>query len=192
MKEHLDDLTIAEFVTLISGDTSVLVAKGEKVSFARIAKVTRDIVFEYREITDSKGLKTYISDLTDMTQARFEEIVFASCVMLIDVGLTDEAKTILADYGIATSGMTESRLKAFVLSRLNKARNTGKKIIEEYGSSVKEGNIKREFDEMTATLMAHFKFQIDMATMKATIYGHLICRFRAEIKAQAEALKKNK
>lgn len=39
--------------------------------------------------------------------------------------------------------------------------------------------------------MAHFKFQIDPATIKATLYANLVARHNREIKALMAALRKN-
>ena len=50
--------------------------------------------------------------------------------------------------------------------------------------------IRAQFDAQTAAIMAHFKFQIDPATIKATLYANLVARHNREIKAQMAALKK--
>ncbi len=50
--------------------------------------------------------------------------------------------------------------------------------------------IRGHFDAQTATMMAHFKFQIDPDTIKATLYANLVARHNREIKAQMAAMRK--
>ena len=47
-----------------------------------------------------------------------------------------------------------------------------------------------EMQRQSEIQMAHFKFQIDVSNMKATLYAHLVARFNREIKAHVEAFKK--
>ena len=87
--------------------------------------------------------------------------------------------------------MSDQRINAEVTSRLERAKRIVAKV--EIKEPTKESDvsiIRKSFDEQTAALMAHFKFQIDISTMKANLYAHLVSRFNREIKAQQAAMKK--
>lgn len=85
--------------------------------------------------------------------------------------------------------MTDQRVVAEVKSRLGRAKRDVAEI-EQGKEETPEVNIRREFDEQTAALIAYFKFQIDTETMKAPIYAHLVARYIRDLKVQKAALKK--
>lgn len=87
--------------------------------------------------------------------------------------------------------MNDQRVTAEIKSRLERAKSTIEKI-ENESKKDKPGsiNFRRVFDTQTAMLMAHFKFQIDTSTMKATVYAHLVDQHNREVKAMRAALKK--
>lgn len=187
MIESLDKLTIGRFIDLLCGDKDVLLSKHEKVSDTRLAIALRNIVFEYREIADPSGAKAYISDVEDLLKAKVSVSLFTVCSNIANMGETDKAKEILEAYGINTKGMSESRLKAEIKSNLERAKY---EISRHESDESKQLNIRKDFDEQTATLMAYFKFQIDTSTMMATIYAHLVAKYNREIKIQLQAMKK--
>ena len=113
------------------------------------------------------------------------------CKYLVDVGRHDTARNILTDMGIKAASMTERRLAAEIKSRLERAKQTVSKAEEESNpDNVEKAALRRSFDEQTASMMAYFKFQIDPAVMKATVFAHLVARQNREMKAQAAALRK--
>ena len=190
MIEKLEQLTIGQFVDLICGDTSVLTGKLEKVSPTRLAIVMRNIVFEYKEIADMSGVRTYLSEIEELIKAKMYTVVYSMCSNLIELKEYERAREVLIECGINARTMSESRLSAEVKSNLERAKYNVAKIEKQQEADRREDiNIRREFDAQTAALMAYFKFQIDMSTMKASLYAHLIARHNAEVKAQLAAMK---
>lgn len=191
MIETLDKLTVAQFVDLICGDTRVIVDDNEVVHPNRLTYVIRNIVIEFREIADVSGVRVYLADIEDLVKARSSVIMFTMCENLIALHANSNAREVLEEYGIDTSRMTDERVAAEIASRLARAKSVVEKIEAETADKDDGAtNIRREFDEQTAALMAYFKFQIDETTMKATTYAHLIARHNKEIKTQLSALKK--
>lgn len=189
MKTRLDQLTIAEFVELMCEDTSVLLEPNENAEPKELTKVIRDILFEYKQISDPAGVGAYISQSEKYVKAKMSIMLFTMCANLIAMKRHSMVNEILGEYLPAFRKMSAKRLENEVKSRLAKA----KKEVEEKEQEVKQGeiDIRRQFDEQTAALMAYFKFQIDTSTMKATIYAHLVYRYGAEMKAKIAALKKH-
>lgn len=191
MIEKLEQLTIGQFVDLVCGDTSVLTSKREIVNEAVLVITMRNIVFEYKEIVDNAGVKGYLSSVEELVKAKISVVVFQMCLNLVALSEHDRAREVLIEYGINANSMNDQRVTAEIKSRLERAKSTIAKIENENKKDTSESiNIRREFDAQTAALMAHFKFQIDTSTMKATVYAHLVDRHNKEIKAQLAALKK--
>lgn len=192
MKTKLEELTVREFIELVSGNTSVLHSKAEVILPAKLSIIMRNIVFEYKEIADKSGATSYISELDVLLKARMSAVVFSMCQTLVGLRAYDEVRVIMDEYGINVGSLTEAMLKATVDSHLERAKKEVAELEAEQqnDSADKTINIRREFDAQTAALMAYFKFQIDTSTMMATVYAHLVARHNAEIKAQLAALNK--
>lgn len=191
MIEHLNELTMAQFIDLSCGDTSVLLTKREVVSPAKVSKVVRNIVFEYRTITDEASAKSYISFTKDLIKAKTSVILFTMCHNLVNIGELDRAREVMNVYGINASSMSDQRVTAEVTSRLERAKSTVAKLEKDNETAnIELSEMRSSFDTQTAALMAYFKFQIDISTMRAPLYAHLVARYNREVKAQLSAMKK--
>lgn len=191
MIEKLEQLSIGQFIDLLCGDTSILTSKREIVSEAKVTNAIRNIVFEYKEIADIAGVRNYLSLMDEMIKAKISSTLFSMCNNLVSLGEHDRAREVMIVYGINAKTMNDQRVAAEIKSRLERAKSTIARIEEESNSDKKEeSDIRRMFDEQTASMMAYFKFQIDTTTMKATVYAHLVARHNREIKAQLAAMNK--
>lgn len=191
MIERLEQLTVSQFVDLVCGDTSVLIGKREVVNEAVLVVAMRNIVFEYKEIVDKAGVSSYLSTIEELIKAKMSVVVFQMCRNLVSLNEHDRAREVLIEYGINANSMNDQRVTAEIKSRLERAKSTIEKI-ENESKKDKPGsiNFRRVFDTQTAMLMAHFKFQIDTSTMKATVYAHLVDQHNREVKVMRAALKK--
>lgn len=191
MIEKLEQLSIGQFIDLLCGDTSILTSKREIVSEAKVTNAIRNIVFEYKEIADIAGVRNYLSLMDEMIKAKISSTLFSMCNNLVALGEHDRAREVMIVYGINAKTMNDQRVAAEIKSRLERAKSTIARIEEESNSDKKEdSDIRRMFDEQTASMMAYFKFQIDTTTMKASVYAHLVARHNWEIKAQLAAMNK--
>ncbi|MCM1337703.1 MAG: hypothetical protein NC187_08275 [Candidatus Amulumruptor caecigallinarius] len=182
---------MAQFIDLTCGDTSVLLSKREVVSPAKVSKVVKDIVFEYRRIADEAGAKSYLSMMSDMVKAKAAVILFQMCHNLVALGEHDKAREVMSQYGIRAGKMSDQRVAAEVKSRLERARNNVARLEKDNEkSAVGLSEMRASFDNQTAALMAYFKFQIDVSTIKAPLFAHLVARYNREIKAQLSMMKK--
>lgn len=192
MIEKLEQLTLSKFVDLVCGDTSVLLGAHEVGNTNQITVATRNIVFEYRTIADPGGTNSYFKHVEDWIKAKISIIVFTMCHNLVSLKQYDRVRDILGDYGLSASKWNDSRVEGTVKAKLSQAQRELDEMETENESAVAEREkIRSQFDTQTAALMAHFKFQIDPATIKATLYANLVARYNREIKAQMAVMKKN-
>lgn len=190
MKTRLDQLTMAEFIELLCGNTSVVMGKHEFPDPKKLERNVRDLILRYQEISDPAGFRIYLSDEEAEVKARMEVVIYTICHGLLAQQKYDEIREIMEECGINAGRMNEQRLSAEVESRLERAKAALTKIeAEKEDKKEAEVDIRAEFDKRTALMMSHFKFQIDTSTMKASVYASLVARLHAEIKAQADALK---
>ena len=182
MKERLDQLMAEEFIDLVCGDESVLLGPHEVVKPERIAVVTRNIVFEFKEIADTAGVGAYLSTVEDLVKGRISVIIFTICKNLLVLKEEARVREILEEYGINAGRMSGARLDAEVSSRLARAEREVSDIESEQEREEETGRLRSLFDSQTAALMMHFKYQIDRRTMSATVYAHHVARFNEDVK----------
>lgn len=191
MKQKLEELTIGQFVDLICGDASVLLGRHEIASPQRQAAAIRDIVFEYRELSDRAGAQSYLSNIEELIRNKVRMSIFSECLELVRIKKYETTRNIMEQLGIGVAKMSNERLTAEIKSQLARARQAEARAKENsHNPDGDAAEIRRSFDEQTAALIAFFKFQIDTETMKATIYALLVARYNREIKAQLAAMNK--
>lgn len=179
----LDKLTAARFIDLACGETSVL-DPGDATK-DEIAKAVRGIVMEYRSIADKAGAKAYVLSSAKRAKARGAVTLFKMCRNLASLKQYGRVREILTEYGVQVGSMDDRRLNAEVASKLNKAERT----LEELApKGADKTDLRRDFDAQTAVMMAHFKFQIDVTTMPATTYAHLVDQMTRDMDALKKAL----
>lgn len=190
MKTRLDQLTTAEFIELVCGNSEVLLGKRETVRPYTLAIALRNIVMEYRSIADPGGNASYFQRINSLIKARLSVAIYAYGQMLVDMQLFEDARDLLISAGHPATGWNLKRIKSEVHIQLQKSR----RIMDEPENDEKENqedkeHIRDSFNSMIAAMMAHFKFQIDIATMMAPVFAHLVERYHAEIKAMKKAMK---
>jgi hypothetical protein len=191
MKTKLEELTVAELVTLMCGDSSVLLSKHEFAQETKIVEATKAILLEFKQLSDPAGFAAYISQNNKYVKAKMTHVLFTVCHNLIVMKKYDEVRQILSSYLPQVRKMNDKRLATEVESRLGKANaELAKRKKEVEDVDVTPETIRNNFDEQTAALMAYYKFQIDTSTLKATIYAHLMARYHKEMKAKISAMKK--
>lgn len=191
MKEKLEQLTLSQFVDLVCGDTNVLLGSREIGNPTKIAIATRGIVLEYRAIADPGGTASYFKHVENWIKAKMSVIIFTMCNNLVMLKQFDRAREVLVEYGLTASNWPDSRVDGTIQAKLAQAQRELDDLEKENDQALAEREqIRGQFDAQTASLMAHFKFQIDPTTIKASLYANLVARHNREIKAQIAAMKK--
>lgn len=193
MKTRLEQLTVLRFVDLLCGDTSVLMdSRKERPTKEEIQSAVKGILFEYREIADASGMRAYLVRMEELVKARITLQIMDVCREMIAIGRYDIVRSILDEMDINAGRMSDARVEAEVQSQTGRAESLVSEIEGEVRletDTVKGKDIRREFDEQTATLIAHYRFQIEPDKMKATLYAHLVARYAREMKAIERASK---
>ena len=189
MIEKLSDITASQLVDIFCGDYSPLIGRHEIVSDDKAEEVAHHIMLEYHKIANPTQVKSFISTSAKSEKSRCALVVYKICDDLIKLGHYDKVREVMASAKINTSSMSDSRLKSEVTYRYKRAESDIEREESEFEKQTPE-QIRMNFDSQTAALMAHFHFQIDPTTMKATLYAQLVSRFNAEIKAQIAHSKK--
>nr|DAP45294.1 MAG TPA: hypothetical protein [Caudoviricetes sp.] len=190
MKTRLEQLTVNEFIELMSGNASVLKSGREQVSKKKLATTMRDIIFEYNLISDPAGARNFLLRAEEKTREEYNIRIFGMCEVLLRLEKYSNVREILAELELNADSMSDKRVAAEVKSRLARAKKNLADL-EEEDKPQPVSDIRNSFDEQTAALMVYFKFQIDTAQMKASVYAHLIARYKSEVKARLAAMKQN-
>lgn len=192
MKTKLEQLTLAEFVDLACGRVEVLLEGAEIHGRRELAIVMRDIVMEYRAIADPTGSATYLKRIDGLIKAHMSFLIFTMCQNLVVLGRFDKVKEVLAAFGLTTDGWNDKRVKTEVYVRLQKSKRHKDEYDEEKESDMIQdaSEVRNSFNAMIAGMMAHFKFQIDPATMSAAVFAHLVARHNGEIKTMKSAMRR--
>lgn len=189
MKTKLAQLTAAEFIELVCGNKDVLLGKHEVPNFYKLTIAMRNIVMEYRGIADPGGNASYLQHVETLIKARISVAVFSMCQNLVFLNQYDKAREILIAAGLPADGWSAKRMASAIHIQLQKKKRVFDEIEENEDIVEDKENIRNAFDGMIAAMMAQFKFQIDIGTMMAPVFAHLVARYHAEMKAMKRALK---
>jgi hypothetical protein len=189
MKTKLAQLTAAKFIELVCGNKDVLLGKHEVPNFYKLTIAMRTIVMEYRGIADPGGNASYLQHVETLIKARISVAVFSMCQNLVFLNQYDKAREILIAAGLPADGWSAKRMASAIHIQLQKNKRVFDEIEENEDIVEDKENIRNAFDGMIAAMMAQFKFQIDIGTMMAPVFAHLVARYHAEMKAMKRALK---
>lgn len=197
MKKSLSELTMAQYVDLVCG-VDVLSLPGEAllrpIEFQR-AKAR--IMFEYHHLADPSGTASMLSGKEDAEKVKMTTMFFSVCHNLVILKAYDELKEALTIYGLDVEHYDNDRLAAEVDRQWKHAQSEERRLaMMPKEPSSAEGTsdprkVRVEFDRQAAFLMTYFKFQIDMATIKATTFAMMLDQANREIKAKQKALNRH-
>ncbi len=189
MKTRLDQLTTAEFIDLVCGNRNVLFGKHEVPNPYNVTIALRNIVMEYRSIADPGGNASYLQRVNDLIKSRIAIAVYSMCQNLVLMKRFDKAKEVLIAAGLSAAGWDDKRIESETYIQLRKSKRAFEEAEKDNESvMIEKENIRDAFNGMIAAMMAHFKFQIDIATMMAPVFAHLVARYHAEMKAMKKAI----
>lgn len=192
MKTRLDELTTAEFIELVCGNKEVLLCKHEIPNPYKLTIALRNIIMEYRSIADPGGNASYLQRVDAIIKSRIAVTVYSMCQNLVLLKQFERAREVLIAAGLPAESWNDKRIESEVHIQLQKSKRAFEEADKDDDSSeIEKENIRDSFNGMIAAMMAHFKFQIDVAVMMAPVFAHLVARYHAEIKAMKKALKQH-
>lgn len=191
MKLGLEYITLEEFIAIMEGDISPIRPQLISMPTTERRHIVQKLALDYQAIADNAGVVRFLNKAKKEVIARMGVNIFTICKHLIVIGHVDDVKSILCEYGIRVDNMNEQRLKTEVEMQLARNKDALRRL-EDDDDRANDCDIRHQFDMQTAALMAHFKFQIDTKTIKASVYAHLVSQYRAEVKAIIDAHNKQK
>ncbi|MCD8386287.1 MAG: hypothetical protein LUD17_05275 [Bacteroidales bacterium] len=190
MIKELRSLTMAQFIDILCGDAKAL--RGGFSKKEDVKKAKTEIAFEFMSLSEPAMASGWLAGEARKVKAKAEVQLFKIMSNLIAIEAYSEVRELLSAYGLR-GALSDDNLKGEVRSRLLRAESDCKRLLAE-DSAVADSRtpkqIRASFDQQTASLMAFFKFQIDLNTINAAQFACLIAQAEREIKAQKAIMAK--
>lgn len=184
MIERLNQLSLSEFIELSCGDLSVLLKpddklKNDTVSNEKLKERATKLMIEYKNITDSTGMKAVLIEREDFVKEKTQILLLRICQTLISIDGYGEVCSILSNIGIDTGNMNKEQIKRKVDELLHTAlfeqkRNDDMRSHEEKKKIPSSEQIRSAFDAEIAFLMTYFRMSIDIHVINAAIYANMV------------------
>lgn len=184
MIERLNQLSLSEFIELSCGDLSVLLkpddkSKNDTVSNEKLKERATKLMIEYKNITDSTGMKAVLIEREDFVKEKTQILLLRICQTLISIDGYGEVCSILSNIGIDTGNMNKEQIKRKVDELLHTAlfeqkRNDDMRSHEEKKKIPSSEQIRSAFDAEIAFLMTYFRMSIDIHVINAAIYANMV------------------
>lgn len=190
MTDALDRLTMSQFVELLCGDLSVL-SPGDSEE-AEAAAVRGRLIYRYAELSDPAAAARHVGAAGQRIKRQAELALLTMCSNLIEVGEHGMARSLLIDYGVGRPSADPGRLKADVGSMIMRLKRDIE--VEDTDSSRPQApdEIRVGYQRQCASLMSHFRFQIDMSSMSASQFACLVRQASVEARAMEAEMRKRR
>lgn len=183
MINRLNELSMAAFIELSCGNTSVLLDGDEDTDKAVLEHVRSELIAEYKTITNPSGMKSILIEKEDESKLKGRILMLRICSSLCSLGDYGLCKAVMAEYetGYARDG---EQMAADVNKRLRDAEFMLKRITTSKEPYVPptEKEIRDSFDREIATLMTYFKMPVDIHKTSAAVYANIVCQAMEDMK----------
>lgn len=181
--KKLSEYTMDEYIRILDGDTGLLNCSADGQ-----AQAIGELQYEFNSIASPKDTMLALAEASESAKLKITVFLLSICKMLCVCGAVDDVKCMLSELGINAQPLSEQAIKAVITERLKRAKDEMKRgndlRIDEHQSA------RSVYEKLTATLMSHFKFQIDLRSISASLYANLIVQCDNEVKALMSAMKK--
>lgn len=183
MINRLNELSMAAFIELSCGNTSVLLDDGEESDKAVLEHIRSELISEYKEITNPAAMKSMLIEKEDESKLKAKILMFRICKSLCSFGDYDLARGVMLEYDSGYSKNGEDMAKD-IDKRLHDAEFMLKRISSSKEPYVPptEKEIRDSFDKEIASIMTYFKMPIDIHTTNAAVYANIVCHAMADMK----------
>lgn len=188
MNNDFNSLTLSEFIDLVCRYHDNI--QTYSLSQDDIGRM-RTVLLEYQEIASPGSITSLLFSNERVMKSRIVHNVMNICRYLYTCGLIEQVKTILIEYEPSASTWSKSRIEGEIELRVQRAlREIEEAMLEKNDSTLDSNSIRRQFYQQIACIMAHFKFQIEPTTMKASLYANLVAQYSREMKLMKASMKK--
>lgn len=183
MRNRLNELSMAAFIELSCGDTSVLLDENEETDKAVLEHVRSELIAEYKSIVNPAGMKSLLIEKEDESKLKAKILMFRICVSLCSLGDYDLARGVMEEYD---SGYRKSDkdMEKDIDKRLREAEFMQKRISssKEPYTPPTDKEIRDSFDKEIASIMTYFKMPVDIHTTNAAVYANIVCQAMEDMK----------
>lgn len=175
MKTRLNQLSMAAFIELSCGHTSVLLEDGEQTDKAVLEHVKSELIAEYMSITNPASMKSMLIDREDDSKLTAKILMLGICLNLCNLGDYDLARSAMKEYEPGYSKDDKSMYDD-IKRRLRDAEFAKKRISSSKEPYVPptEKETRDYFDKEIATLMTFVKMPIDIHVTSAAVYANIV------------------
>lgn len=181
---------MAQFIDLLCGESKAL-----RPGFSKkedVEKAKTEIAFEFMSLSEPAMASGWLARETRKVKAKAEVQLFKIMSNLLAIDGYPEVRELLSAYGLRDE-LSDDNLRSEVKARLLRAESDCKRLLAD-DSAIADSRTPKQirdcFDQQTASLMAFFKFQIDLNTINAAQFACLIAQAEREIKAQKALMSK--
>ncbi|WP_300701006.1 hypothetical protein [Bacteroides sp.] len=186
MKTRLNELSLAQFIELVCGDYSVLLADGETTDKMLLEENASELLVSYRCITDNANFKAQLMEKEECVKSKAKILILRLCSNLIAYKSYNDVLTLLESLDEDVLGLSDNDINEKVDEMLRTA------LFEAHRSElVKEKEVKvvrspdeirASFDTEIAFVMTHFKMSIDINTINAAVYANMLHQAEIQLK----------
>lgn len=175
MKTKLNELSMADFISLSCGDTSVLLDDNDTTDKAVLEHIRSELIADYKTITNPSGMKAVLLDKEDESKLKAKILMFRICSALCSFGDYNLAGSVMNEYESGYSKKGE-QMEADINKRLREAEFMLKRISSSKDPYVPptEKEIRDSFDKEIAGIMTYFKMPLDIHKTSASVYANIV------------------
>lgn len=194
MKTRLSQLTLAQFVDLECGELDVLKERHEVVPMERLIETRCAIATEFHAIASPASYKSMLVSREKKSKLRAKAILFSGLKSLVDIDALTEVRELMMSAGIDCGGFDDKRLRSEVEQLLNSVTFELKRMGLDAPKSadVSPDDIRRGYEDMVADLMIINRMNIDMESIRASVFASMINKANEMAKALNEKVNKSK
>lgn len=186
MIERLNKISLSDFIDISCGEYLCLLSENESKSEEELKERASKLIIDYRNITNSSGVKALILDKEDIMKERTRLLLLRICQTLIAVCSFDEVREVLMQMEVNAHNMDNEQLKSKLdymlhIAIFEQKRNEERRIEEHSEKKATPEQIRSSFDSEIAFLMTYFKMNIDAHAVSAAVYANIVHQADVEI-----------
>lgn len=186
MIERLNQISLSDFIDISCGEYLCLLSENESKSEEELKERAQKLIIDYRNITNSSGVKALILDKEDIMKERTRLLLLRICQTLIAVCSFDEVREVLMQMEVNVHNMDNEQLKSKLdymlhIAIFEQKRNEERRIEEHSEKKATPEQIRSSFDSEIAFLMTYFKMNIDAHAVSAAVYANIVHQADVEI-----------
>ncbi len=180
MIRSLSDITMKDFISVLCGNTSLLIEKGELVSDSELKDVVSELTYKYRTIVSPSSVKAGLMCIEDEVKLKYRFLLTSIPQTLNALGKESTVREILAEIGRPdvkdlTSTLESMRAECEYLKKKSEDQRTDRR-------QATADEIRESFDAESAYLMTFFKMQINLNEISAGTYANMLHQAEEQIK----------